>query len=148
LNGSSTTPIEVSINQGGVIVPLKAPVDVKSGDHVMVSTSIAVSAQNPRGVKCYINKVVFMGPGEEIVMGSSVSTAEMMAKAKEQGMNVTGFSGGVAPQQGFGMGQPAPFPGNGSQTGFAPPPVQPPQQGGGFAPPGGFNAPSGFPPRQ
>jgi hypothetical protein len=135
LNGSSTTAIEVSINQGGSIVPLKGPVNVKSGDFVMVSTSCAVNSNNPRAVKCYINKVVFMGPGEEIVMGSSVSTSEMMAKAKEKGMNVTGFgNAGAAGFGGFGpspaalgptgvegIGGPAGTPGPtgfGSQTGF------------------------------
>jgi Enterobacter phage Enc34, ssDNA-binding protein len=176
LNGSSTTPIEVSINQGGVIVPLRNRVDVKPGDHVMVTTSIAIKTNDPRGIKTYINKVVFMGPGEEIVIGSSISTAELMAEAKAQGLNVTGFGGG-APQEGFGFGGSG-GPQQGFQQGFAPtqappagqvatgqfgnnalqggtafpssglapPPISPPGQQG-FAPPAGFNAPTGFPPR-
>ena len=98
-----------------------------------------------------------------MVGSGGISTAELMEKAKAQGMNVTGFGGG-APQQGFGqgfapsmanpvvspMGQPAAaFPGDGvPKQGLAPPPVQPPSTGqGGFAPPSGFNVPTGFPPR-
>lgn len=154
LNGSSTSPIEVSIVQNGVPVPLTRRAEVKSGDHVSVTTSVAVKTNDPRGVKCYINKVMFTGPGEEIVIGNSISNADLMAQAKAQGLNVTGFGGG-APQQGFGpqgftappASGPAPFPGNGPQTGFAPPPVQPPAQQG-FASPQNFSAPTGFPPRQ
>jgi Protein of unknown function (DUF2815) len=148
LNGSSTTPIEVSINQGGVTIPLRNRADVKSGDYVMVTTSCAVNSNNPRAVKCYINKVVFMSPGEEIVIGNSISTAELMEKAKAQGLNVTGFGGG-APQQGFGFaplpvsgqpGQTAAFPSSGPlppnggpqpgfQQGFAFAPTQAPPAG-------------------
>lgn len=168
LNGSSTSPIEVFINQGGNLIPLRARQDVKPGDHVSVTTSIAVKANDPRGIKCYINKVAFMAPGEEIVIGSATSAAELMEAAKAQGLNVTGFGGGGAPQAGFGFA-PTPVPGvvqtatgpfmtpnpqagfvspsNGPQTGFAPSPIAPPA-GNGFATPGGFNAPTGFPPRQ
>lgn len=171
LNGSSTTPIEVSIVQGGVPIPLKGPMGVKAGDHVAVTTSIAVKANDPRGIKCYINKVMFMAEGEELVIGNSVSNADLMAQAKAQGLNVTGFGGGGAPQQGFGQAGFAPqpaspaspivpagfgtggagsvsFPSNGPQAGLAPLPISPPQQQQGFSPPGGFTAPTGFPPRQ
>ena len=86
LTGSSTSPIEVFINQGGVLVPLKARMDVKPGDHVSVTTSIAVKVNDPRGIKCYINKVAFMGPGDEIVIGNSASAAELMAAAKAPGL--------------------------------------------------------------
>jgi len=164
LTGSSTSPIEVSIVQGGVPIPLRNRAGVKSGDYVMVAVALAVKANDPRGVKCYLNKVVFTAEGEEIVVGSGgISAAELMEHAKAQGMNVTGFGGGGAPaQQGFGFaamggsahqpapvqpGQTAAFPSNGSQTGFAPPPVQPPAAAPQF---GGqnFAAPKGFPPRQ
>ena len=91
---------------------------------------------------------MFMAPGEEIVVGNSISAAELMEQAKAKGMNVTGYGGGGAPQQGFGW-SPWPVPGGASpasasrtgghcrlaRSGFAPPPVQPPQQGGGFASP-------------
>lgn len=177
LTGSSTSPIEVFIVQGGVPVPLKARIDVKPGDHVMVTTAIAVKANDIRGVKCYINKVVFTGPGEEIVIGNSTSATEMMAAAKAQGMNVTGFGSG-APQQGFGfggggiaqqgfgsapmgapVGQTAPgqFGTTGQASGSAfpsnpapggfAPPPVAPPSGNGFTPPGGFTPPTGFPPR-
>lgn len=150
LTGSSTSPIEVMINQGGVPVPLRNRAGVKPGDHVMVATALAVKANDPRGVKVYINKVVFMAAGDEIVIGTGVSAHELMEQAKAQGLNVTGYGGGGAPQQGFGPGfvstpgAPAPFPGSGSQTGFAPSPVAPPS-GNGFSTPGGFTPPTGFP---
>jgi hypothetical protein len=102
LTGSSSSPIEVSINQNGSLVPLRNQVDVKPGDYVMIGTALAVKMNDPRGVKCYLNKVVFMRPGEEIVVGTSVSATELMEQAKAQGMNVTGFGSG-APQQGFGF---------------------------------------------
>jgi hypothetical protein len=168
LTGSSTSAIEVTMVQNGVPTPLRNQAEVKNGDYVAIGTALAVKMNDPRGVKCYLNKVMFMAPGEEIVIGTSVSAAELMAGAKAQGLNVTGFGGGGAPQQGFGFAPtpvPAvvqtatgPFmtphpqagfasPSNGPQTGFAPSPVQPPA-GNGFATPGGFNAPTGFPPRQ
>jgi hypothetical protein len=114
LNGSSTSPIEVFINQGGVPVPLRNRAGVKPGDYVSVTTSIAVKTNDPRGIKCYINKVIFMSEGEEIIIGNATSAAELMEAAKAQGLNVTGFGGGGAPQQGFGF---APTPGqNAGQT--------------------------------
>lgn len=168
LTGSSTSPITVTINQNGVPVPLMNRAQVKPGDFVAVGISLAVNSNNPRAVKCYCNNVMFMAPGEEIAVGNSISAAELMEQAKAQGLNVTGYGGGGAPQQGFG-GPPAQspaagFPGFGQAgtggpgaaptgfgqagTGFAPPPVQPPQQGGGFASPPNFAAPQGFPSRQ
>lgn len=168
LTGSSTSPIEVMINQGGVPVPLRNRAGVKPGDHVMVATAIAVNSNDARKIKVYINKVVFMAEGEEIVVGTGVSANELMEQAKAQGLNVTGYGGGGAPQQGFGPGfvattanpaipdVPAPFgaantsggtagfPSNGPQTGSAPAPVSPPAQQS-FVTPGGFVAPTGFP---
>jgi hypothetical protein len=174
LNGTSTSPITVTIVQGGVPVPLRNRVGVKPGDYAGLSLALAVKANDPRGVKCYCNNVMFTAPGEEIVVGNSVSANDLMEQAKAQGMNVTGFGGG-APQQGFGAppmgnggfaptGAPAgqtatgpswtpqqaggsAFPSNGPQTGFAPSPMQPPQQQG-FSAPGGFTPPTGFPQRQ
>jgi hypothetical protein len=157
----------VFINQGGVPVPLRNRAGVKPGDYVTVTTSIAVKTNDPRGVKTYINKVIFMAPGEEIVIGNATSATELMEAAKQQGMNVTGFGGGGAPQQGFTGGGFAPppassvpspgqtgtapnpagnaaFPSNGPQQGFAPPPVAPPAQQG-FGIPGGVTPPTGFP---
>lgn len=164
LTGSSTSPIEVSIIENGVPVPLKNRMNVKNGDYVGLAVSIAVKMNDPRGVKVYVNKVMFMAPGEEIVLGSSVSNMDLMEEAKAKGLNVTGFSGG-APQQGFGQGfapppaspasPPAPAgfgmagAGNASfpSSGLAPPPVSPPAQQG-FTTPSGFIPPRGFPPRQ
>jgi hypothetical protein len=173
LNGSSSTPITVTIIQNGIPVPLMNRALVKSGDYVGVSTAIAVKTNDPRGIKVYINNVMFMAEGEEIVVGTSVSSANLMADALAQGLNVTGYGGSGAPQQGFmppsGGGfapppvnpasQPAPvpfgsmanssasFPSNGPQQGFAPPPIAPPAQQG-FGIPGASTAPTGFPPRQ
>ena len=109
-------------------VPLKNRMDVKNGDYVGLAVSIAVNSNDARKVKCYCNKVMFMAPGEEIVLGGSVSNTDLMAEAKAKGLNVTGFGGG-APQQGFGQG-------------FVPPPANPasPTVPAGFGMAGAGNA--------
>lgn len=155
LTGTSTSAIEVMINQGGVAVPLRARQGVKPGDYTTVSTSLAVKTNDPRGVKCYINKVIFMAPGEEIVIGSSVSADDLMAQAKAQGLNVTGYGGGGQPmgpqgsngpmglpQQGFGFGAGVPPQGFGSAQTVSAPVWQPatgpygnPNQGSGSVSP-------------
>jgi hypothetical protein len=168
LTGSSTSPINVSIVENGVPVPmLRRDGRVKNGDYCGVSASIAVKVNDPRGVKCYINNVMFTGPGEEIVIGNSVSATDLMEQAKAQGLNVTGFGASGVPQGGFGsaptvapvgvtggqFGTPGPgngfaFPSNSPVPPLAPSPVPPPGQQAGFGAPGGFIAPQGFPPRQ
>lgn len=118
-NGSSGNPVNVELVQaGGQLVKLQNKVGVKSGDYCMVGGTVAVSGQNNRAAKIYLNAVVFSAPGEEIVFANSVSGAELMQQAQRQGLQVAGFAGA----QGF-----APGPG-----GFAPP-----QQAGapGFPPP-------------
>jgi hypothetical protein len=122
-SGSSGNPPNVEIVQaGGVLTKLTNKVGVKSGDYVMAGVTAAVKQNDPRGVKLYLNAVVFSSPGEEIVFANSVSGAELMRMAEQQGLRPAGFSaspGGFVPQQQqpFG-GQPA---------GFTPP-------AGGFAP--------------
>lgn len=167
LTATSTLPVEVYININGTPTPLKERSRVKNGDYVGINVSLAVRMNDQKGVKCYLNKVIFMAEGEEIVTGGGKSMSEMMSDAKAQGMNVSGFGTSGAPQQGFGQGfapmanpvtpaAPAPFgsgengsatfPSSGPTPGVAPPPVAPPQQQG-YSSPGGFNAPQGFPPR-
>jgi hypothetical protein len=165
LTGSSSSPIETNIVQGGVPVKISNRAGVKPGDFVAAGIAIAVNSNDQRRVKCYINSVLFMASGEEIAIGNSVSAAELMAQAKAQGLNVTGFGGqsaGLLPQVGFGapqagfthpgphQGQPGTsmttFPSNPAPQGFAPPPAQPPAQGG-FTTLSGFNPPQGFPQR-
>lgn len=128
-NGSSSNTINVELAQaGGTLVKLPNKVGVKSGDYCMIGGSAAVSGQNNRAAKLYLNAVVFSAPGEEIVFANSVSGAELMAQAQAQGLRPTGFSGSPgfagAPGGGFpGAGQPSsPFGG---------------QAPGGFTPPGG-----------
>ncbi len=149
-NASSSSPVNVELVQaGGQLVKLANKVGVKSGDYCMVGGSVAVSGQNNRAAKLYLNAVVFSAPGEEIVFANTVSGAELMQQAQRQGLQVAGFSG--AP--GFGGGAP-----QGQFPGAAPGFTQPgqPQGGfpgtqnstpmGGFAPtPGGpaFGAPTG-----
>jgi hypothetical protein len=161
LTGSSSSPISVEIVQAGVPVKLMNRAQVKPGDFIAAGLALAVNMNNPRAVKCYMNSVLFMGPGEEIAVGNSITGSELMAKAKEQGLNVTGFGGqsaGLLPQVGFGQagippaGQtfdpgPKTF-GNGPVPGFAAPaPVQPPASPSGFGGPAGFTPPAGFPQR-
>jgi hypothetical protein len=163
LTGSSSSPIETNIVQGGVPVKITNRAIVKPGDFVAAGVALAVNSNNHAAVKCYMNSILFLSAGEEIAVGSSITGAELMAKAKEQGLNVTGYGAG-APAGGFGqfgagagsppmtggaLGLPAPgTPGATVGTsGFAPPPAQPPASTGGFAAPTGFTPPQGFPPR-
>jgi hypothetical protein len=145
-SGSSGNPPSVELAQpNGTLVKLANRVGVKPGDVVMAGVTAAVKQNDPRGVKLYLNAVVFCAPGEEIVFANSVSGAELMAQAQKQGLHVAGFSG--APGFGGGGGfapQPGPF-GGAPQPGFTPPP-----QGGYAAIPGGpanpnAPAPSGAP---
>jgi hypothetical protein len=119
-SGSSGNPPNVEIVQaGGVLTKLTNKVGVKSGDYVMAGVTAAVKQNDTRGVKLYLNAVVFSSPGEEIVFANSVSGAELMRMAEQQGLRPAGFSaspGGFAPQ---------PF--GGQHGGFTPP-------AGGFAP--------------
>jgi len=147
-NGSSDRPIKVELAQApsGALVELKNKVGVKSGDYCMIGGSVAVSLQNSRAAKIYLNAVVFSSPGEEIVFANSVSGAELMRMAEQQGLRPTGFSpspGGFAPQP-FG-GAPGGF--TPPAGGFAPAPATPASPNfGAPAPSGGaFGGPAGFP---
>jgi hypothetical protein len=135
-NGSSGNPVNVELAQAnGQLVKLPNKVGVKSGDYCMVGGTVAVSGQNNRAAKIYLNAVVFSAPGEEIVFANSVSGAELMAQAAAQGLRPTGFSGspgGFAPQ---GGGQPF-----GAPT-FAPNGL-PAAHGGGFGNPAPGGAPA------
>jgi len=136
-SASTGSPPTVEIVQaGGTLAKLTGKIGVKSGDYVMVGVTAAVKQNDPRGVKLYLNAVVFSAPGEEIVFANSVSGAELMQQAQKQGLQVAGF----APQGGFthGGGGFAPAP---ASTGSAPPQNTTP----GFAPQPGFGAtPSPF----
>jgi Protein of unknown function (DUF2815) len=136
-NASSGQPPTVELVQaGGSLVKLPNKVGVKSGDFCMVGGTAAVSGQNNRAAKLYLNAVVFTAPGEEIVFANSVSGAELMQQAQRQGLAVAGFAPAGAP--GFTPGQFQPPP---QQQGFAPTP-------GGFAPqaaPAHFGAPAAGP---
>ena len=155
-SASSGNPPNVELVQaGGTLVKLPNKVGVKSGDFCMLGLTAAVKQNDPRGVKFYLNAVVFTHPGEEIVFATSVSGAELMQQAQRQGLQVAGFSGspgfgapqqgGFAPQGGaggFSPGQP-----QGPNPGFAPTTIntmapQTPAFGGAPAPggtPGGFS---------
>jgi hypothetical protein len=144
-NASSSQPPNVELVQaGGQLVKLTNKVGVKSGDYCMVGGTAAVSGQNPRAAKLYLNAVVFSSPGEEIVFANSVSGAELMQQAQKQGLQVAGFSG--AP----GFSPPASGPGFAPVTanpafGAAQAPAGPGFGGSATSP---FNAPQGpFPPR-
>jgi len=159
VSGSSSSVIETNIVQAGVPVKISNRALVKPGDYCAVGMALAVNGNTPNAVKIYINSVLFLGPGEEIAVSNSISSSELMAQAKAQGLNVTGF--GASPQPGFTQpagfapmtGSPAAatalpvqnaaFPSSG--FGGAPAPLQPPQ--GQFATPSGFTPPSGFPQR-
>jgi hypothetical protein len=150
-NGSSGNPINVELVQaGGQLVKLQNKVGVKSGDFCMVGGTVAVSGQNNRAAKVYLNAVVFTAPGEEIVFANSVSGAELMNAAAAQGFRPTGFS----PSPGGFGGQPQGFapqgPGLNAQPNFggAPTPAFAAPNSGGFVPQGaGLGVPNpGFTP--
>jgi hypothetical protein len=138
-SASSGNPPNVEIVQaGGVLTKLTNKVGVKSGDYVMAGVTAAVKQNDPRGVKLYLNAVVFSSPGEEIVFANSVSGAELMRMAEQQGLRPAGFSaspGGFTPQGGFpapAAPGPAIFP--------APGGFKPQTPAGGFAPNSGSPA--------
>jgi hypothetical protein len=127
-NASSENPIKVEIVQADQqLVKLQNKVGVKSGDYCIVGGTAAVSGQNNRAAKLYLNAVVFTAPGEEIVFANSVSGAELMQQAQKQGLQVAGFSPGGG---GFS-------PSNGAAPNAA---FVPPMGAGGFAP--SHNAPA------
>lgn len=160
-SASTGNPPNIEIVQaGGVLTKLQNKVGVKSGDFVLAGVTAAVKQNQANGVKFYLNAVVFSAPGEEIVFANSVSGAELMRMAEQQGLRPAGFSGapsfgggGFAPQ-GLGPNAQPNFGGasvpqfGAPQGGFNPGGFNP----GGFAPQqGGSNpgaAPSGFAPTQ
>lgn len=123
---TSNAPNVELVQAGGVLVKLPGKAGVKSGDYAMAGVTAAVKQNDPRGVKLYLNAVVFSAPGDEIVFANSVSGAELMQMAQQQGLNPVGFAGGgapgFAPQGAPGFSQPGGFPGapQGPQPGFAP----------------------------
>ena len=136
------------VQAGGQLVKLPNKVGVKSGDYVMLGGTAALNANDARKIKFYLNAVVFTAPGEEIVFANSVSGAELMAQAQQQGLQVAGFSatpamGGFNAQPNFGgnahpPGSFNPAPGV-SQPGFQQAP-QSLQQGFGAPPANGLNS--------
>jgi hypothetical protein len=154
-NASTSNPPNVEIAQpNGTVVKLSNKVGVKSGDYCMIGGTAAVSGQNNRAIKLYLNAVVFSGPGEEIVFANSVSGAELMKAAQAQGLQVAGF--GAAPQHGQQFaGQPFAAPNQGA-PGFTAPTTGSPAFGAAAAPfgsagPGNssaspFSQPGGFTP--
>lgn len=134
---TSNAPNVELAQAGGALVKLQNKVGVKSGDFVMCGVTAAVKQNDPRGVKFYLNAVVFTAPGEEIVFANSVSGAELMRMAEAQGLRVAGFApnaGGFAPQ-----GAPGGFTPPAGPAGFAPMTAAPAMQ----VAPGQFAAPAG-----
>jgi len=120
-SASTGNPPNVELVQaGGALVKLQNKVGVKAGDFVMTGITAAVKQNDPRGVKFYLNAVVFTAPGEEIVFANSVSGAELMRMAQQQGLQVAGFSGSPGP--GFGTPQSGGFAPPAGAPGFTPPP--------------------------
>ena len=141
-NASTKQPPNVELAQaGGTLVKLQNKVGVKSGDYCMIGGTAAVSGQNNRAAKLYLNAVVFSAPGEEIVFANSVSGAELMQQAQKQGLQVAGFSGAPGFQQPQGNVVPFGAPNSG---GFVPQTVPGHMQTGVAASP--FYAPGGFTP--
>jgi len=140
---SGNAPNVEIVQAGGALAKLTNKINVKSGDYVMAGVTAAVKQNDPRGVKFYLNAVVFSGPGEEIVFANSVSGAELMQQAQRQGMHVAGF----APPTQAGFAPPAaaaPF-GAPAQGGFAPPAA--PGPFGAPAAPAPFGQPPAFSPQ-
>jgi hypothetical protein len=143
-SASTGSPPTVEIVQvGGSLAKLTGKIGVKSGDYVMVGVTAAVKQNDARGVKLYLNAVVFSSPGEEIVFANSVSGAELMQQAQKQGLTVAGFAapgvgGGFMPQPG-GQFQPQGFaPPTGTAPAFGAPSNPAPGPSFGAAPPNPF----------
>lgn len=132
--GSSGDPIKTEVVQNGQCVAIHNRAGVKPGDYVAIGGAAAIKANDPSGIKLYVNSILFTAPGEEIAAGNSVSGAELMAQAQAQGLQVAGF-GGAAMGGGFGGGAPA-------GGGFSP------GGGNGPAPSPGFNASPNAAPNQ
>jgi hypothetical protein len=142
LSASSGNPPNIEIVQaGGVLTKLTNKVGVKSGDYVMAGVTAAVKQNDARGVKLYLNAVVFSSPGEEIVFANSVSGAELMRMAEQQGLRPAGFGaptpGGFTPPAG-GF---APTMVNPASPAFGAPAPTGPGFGGHAATASPFNAP-------
>lgn len=130
-NTSNSAPNIELVQAGGQLVKLTNKVGVKSGDYCMVGVSCAQKQNDARSIKLFLNAVVFTAPGEEIVFANSVSGAELMQMAQQQGLQIAGFApspGGFTQPQGGGFGAPLVQ----SNPGFGPAP----QPG-----PGGFGQP-------
>lgn len=96
--GSTGNLPTIEIVQNGAPVKLTNRAIVKPGDFVAVGLTAAFKQNDARGIKHYLNTVLFTGPGEEIAIGSSgVSGNELLQQAQQQGMNVTGFTGFSTP---------------------------------------------------
>lgn len=127
--GSTGNLPTIEIVQNGAPVKLTNRAVVKPGDFVAVGLTAAFKQNDARGIKHYLNTVLFTGPGEEIAIGSSgVSGNELLQQAQQQGMNVTGFTGFSAPAPAAPAAA-SPFGGQGQQTpavaGFVAPVVNP-----------------------
>jgi len=120
-NGNSQFPINVEIVQGGVPVKLKNRTTVKPGDYVACNVGATRNARDKHAVKLYVNSVLFLNPGEEIVIGNYVPGSELMAQAKAAGLNVTGFGAPVPNAGSGGFGAP-PFVAPNLSSGFGKPP--------------------------
>lgn len=96
-NASTGSTPNIGIVRNGQTVTLDKREGVKPGDIVCVGVTAAQKANDPKGVKLYLNSVLFMAAGAEIAVGNSVTIDELALKAKAQGLVMTGFGGG-APQ--------------------------------------------------
>lgn len=139
---NSSPPSVEMVTGNGQLVKLTNRTGVKSGDYVIVAVTAAQKQNDPRAAKLFLNAVVFSAPGEEIVVGNSVSGAELMAQAQAQGLRPTGFTsspggfGGAPAGGGFNPGGAGGFtppngghPGSPSPGGFAPTPGGPASPG-------------------
>lgn len=128
-NTSSAPPVEGVVDGKAQPVPSRmigGRALWEDGDLMAMTLGAAKRGDAAMGIKLYLNGVLFTGKGERIAIGiARVSGEEMLAKAREQGIAVTGIGGQVLQQQ-ENIGQPAqstgnPFPGVGSApTGAAP----------------------------
>jgi hypothetical protein len=148
LTGSSgNMPTVEMVQAGGQLVKLQNRVGVKPGDFSMCGFTAAVSKQDARRIKLYLNAVVFTNPGEEIVFANSVSGAEMMKAAEAQGFRPQGYAPAAGGFGGAGGFTPVPQGGDFSPGGFAPAPAQNGFGGAPQGPSGQFGGAPGFQPQ-
>jgi hypothetical protein len=111
IKADTTSPDYLAIEAIQNGKPMELPSDriggrriVKDGDFCILTVGLAKSEGRDPGIKTYLNAITFTGPGEEIKLGSRVSTEALLEQARAQGLSVQGYGAPAAtPAAGTGF---------------------------------------------